>query len=115
MENEELLSGDQTSQEQSRLNQEIAREEGQGSWDLAEVEPEENVEGELESGQDEPEETPQGPQGVSMPGNDPSGVQQEIEDEIETPDEEEEESEQKNTLSDSSPRVLSFKDFFSKN
>jgi hypothetical protein len=108
MENEELLSGDQTSQEQSRLNQEISREEGQGSWDSIENEPEENVEGELESGQEGPEETLEGPVGIS--GHlDPVGEPGE------DGQEEEEEEEQKNTLRDESPRVLSFKDFFSKN
>ena len=55
MENEEL-SGDQISQEETRLNQEISREEGTGSWDEFENEPEENVEGEIEAGQDAPEE-----------------------------------------------------------
>ncbi len=137
MENEELLSGDQTSQEETRLNQEISREEGTGSWDALEIEPEENADGEIESGQDEPEEiapieievitqydedTEDNQEftaldmvdGISM-GADSNGEDGEPGESGTDGQEEEEETDQKNTLSDKSPRVLSFKDFFSKN
>jgi hypothetical protein len=104
----EQLSGDEISPDTSQLNPEIGREEGQGSWDELEIEPEEDSTAEVEVGQEsgkKPEDT-----GHDSPGE--SGV--EGVDGIEDP-EEEEETEQKNTLSDSSPRVLSFKDFFGKN
>lgn len=131
MENEEL-SGDQISQEETRLNQEVSREEGTGSWDEFENEPEENVEGEIEAGQDAPEEIEpieievvvpddteeiQGFPALDMideiPTVDDSNDDSEAEEDVEASDEEE--TDQKNTLSDKSPRVLSFKDFFSNN
>ena len=135
MENEEL-AGDQTSQEETRLNQEISREEGTGSWDEFEIEPEENTEGEIESGQEEPEEiapieievvVPDETEEINqfpaldmideIPTGDDSGddADEPLENGTESSEEEEEETDQKNTLSDKSPRVLSFKDFFSKN
>lgn len=94
MENQELennLPDDLTAADSSQLNPEISREEGSGSWDELEQETEEDTSGELES---------------SAETNDPQE---------ETQEEEEEEGEQKNTLEDSSRRVLSFKDFFSQN
>lgn len=103
MENEQL-PGDEISPETSQLNPEIGREEGQGSWEEIEREEEVNHAEELESALSG--ESP----GVSH-GADPIG-------EPGAPgwdgSDEEEEEEQKNTLSDSSPRVLSFKDFFSR-
>jgi hypothetical protein len=107
MENEQL-PGDEISQETSQLNPEIGREEGQGSWDQFDTEPEESETPEIEAGQEAPEEPED--TGHDSPGE--LGV--EGVDGIEDPEEEEEED-QKNTLSDSSPRVLSFKDFFSNN
>ena len=131
MENEEL-AGDQTSQEETRLNQEISREEGTGSWDEFEIEPEENIEGEIEAGQEEPEEiapieievvVPDDTEEINQfPALDmideiPTGDDEDepLENGTESSDDEEEETDQKNTLSDKSPRVLSFKDFFSEN
>jgi hypothetical protein len=90
----EQLSGDEISPDTSQLNPEIGREEGQGSWDELEIEPEEESASEIESGKETQED-----QIENKPKEEP----------------EEEEEEQKNTLSDSSPRVLSFKDFFNKN
>jgi hypothetical protein len=92
---DEQLQGDAISADSSQLNQEIGREEGQGSWDQFETEPEENATSEIEAGQEteediEPETT----------GKDAE------EDEVET--------EQKNTPQGEPNRVLSFKDFFSK-
>lgn len=110
MENEQL-PGDEISQEASQLNQEIGREEGQGSWNELEREEEVDHSGEIESVL--PDET----SGVSH-GPDPIGelgAPGEPGHPEESNQEEEEETEQKNTLSDSSPRVLSFKDFFGKN
>ncbi len=106
MENEQL-PGDEISPDTSQLNPEIGREEGQGSWDELEIEPEEDSTAEVEAGQEGPE-TPEDT-GHDSPGE--LGV--EGVDGIEDP-EEEEETDQKNTLSDSSPRVLSFKDFFNR-
>ena len=48
----EQLTNDETSQDASRLNQEIGREEGQGSWDQIEAEEEEDGNGEIEAGND---------------------------------------------------------------
>ena len=109
MENEELLPGDEISQDETRLNPEISREEGNGSWDEIEQEEEENTTGEIESGVEDNEEPLDVQQGISL-GPDPVG-------EPGAPgiDGEEEEDDQKNTLSDKSPRVLSFKDFFNRN
>ncbi|NCX05671.1 MAG: hypothetical protein EBW68_07830 [Actinobacteria bacterium] len=92
MEDEQQLPGDEISADTSRLNQEIGREEGQGSWDQFETEPEEDPNTEIESGQEEHE----------VIVNDSKG-------------EEEEEIEQKNTLQGEPNRVLSFKDFSNKN
>ena len=111
MENEELLPGDEISQDETRLNSEISREEGQGSWDEIEQEEEENTAGEIESGTEDNEEPLDTQQGISLgsdPIGDPGAMGQEGSDD-------EEEDEQKNTLSDNAPRVLSFKDFFSQN
>ena len=111
---DEQLPGDELSPETSQLNPEIGREEGQGSWDELEREEEEEVDHseEIESAL-----SGEG-SGVSL-GADPSGEQgapgQPGQPEEFDQEEEEEEMEQKNTLSDSSPRVLSFKDFFSNN
>ena len=98
MEGEEQLPGDEISADKSQLNQEIGREEGQGSWDQFETEPEEDPNTEIETGQEEPE----------VIGND----SEEEEDPI---DSEEEEIEQKNTLQGEPNRVLSFEDFSNKN
>jgi len=98
MEDEQQLPGDEISADASQLNQEIGREEGQGSWDQFETEPEEDPNTEIETGQEEPE----------VIGND----SEEEEDPI---DSEEEEIEQKNTLQGEPNRVLSFKDFSNKN
>jgi len=95
---DEQLQGDAISADSSQLNQEIEREEGQGSWDQFETEPEEDPNTEIETGQEEPE----------VIGND----SEEEEDPI---DSEEEEIEQKNTLQGEPNRVLSFKDFSNKN
>ena len=98
MENQELennLPDDLTAADSSQLNQEIAREEGSGSWDELEQEDEEDTSGELEASQETDDST-----------------EETQEEELE---QEEEEGEQKNTLEDSSRRVLSFKDFFSQN
>lgn len=103
MENEQL-PGDEISSETSQLNQEIGREEGQGSWDELEREEEPDHAEEIESDAERSLEIRLGP-GPDEPG------------ELGAPGvdgQEEEEVEQKNTLSDSSPRVLSFKDFFSR-
>lgn len=97
MEDEQQLPGDEISADTSRLNQEIGREEGQGSWDQFETEPEEDPNTEIESGQEEPE----------VIVNDPEGEEDSV-------DSEEEEIEQKNTLHGEPNRVLSFKDFFNK-
>jgi len=110
MENEQL-PGDEISPETSQLSQEIGREEGQGSWDELEKEEVDHSE-EIESSlSDEASGVSHGPDPIGelgAPGEpgQPDGFDQA---------EEEEEMEQKNTLSDSSPRVLSFKDFFNKN
>ena len=111
MENEELLPGDEISQDETRLNPEISREEGNGSWDEIEQEEEENTAGEIESGTEDNEEPLDTQQGISL-GADPIGEPGEMGPEG---SDEEEEDDQKNTLSDKSPRVLSFKDFFSQN
>jgi len=95
---DQQLPGDEISADASQLNQEIGREEGQGSWDQFETEPEEDPNTEIETGQEEPE----------VIGND----SEEEEDPI---DSEEEEIEQKNTLQGEPNRVLSFKDFSNKN
>ena len=95
---DQQLPGDEISADASQLNQEIGREEGQGSWDQFETEPEEDPNTEIEIGQEEPE----------VIGND----SEEEEDPI---DSEEEEIEQKNTLQGEPNRVLSFKDFSNKN
>jgi hypothetical protein len=104
MEDEQQLLGDEISADASQLNQEIGREEGQGSWDQFETEPEEDHSTEIESGQEEPEDT--GHDSSGEPGVE--GVDG-IEDQ-----EEEEEIDQKNTLHGEPNRVLSFKDFFNK-
>jgi hypothetical protein len=98
MGDEQQLPGDEISKDTSQLNQEIGRDEGQGSWDQFETEPEEDPNTEIETGQEEPE----------VIGND----SEEEEDPI---DSEEEEIEQKNTLQGEPNRVLSFKDFSNKN
>jgi len=98
MGDEQQLPGDEISADASQLNQEIGREEGQGSWDQFETEPEEDYNTEIESGQEEPE----------VIGNDSEGEEDSI-------DSEEEEIEQKNTLHGEPNRVLSFKDFSNKN
>jgi|LauGreDrversion4_2_1035121.scaffolds.fasta_scaffold714520_2 hypothetical protein len=92
---DEQLPGDEISPETSQLNPEIGREEGRGAWDELEAEQEEDSTAEVEAGQETTEEPDD-----ETPNENP---------------EEEEEEDQKNTLSDSSPRVLSFKDFFSNN
>ena len=46
----EQLTGDETSLDASKLNQEIGREEGQGSWDQIDTAEEEDVSGEIEAG-----------------------------------------------------------------
>jgi hypothetical protein len=93
---DEQLQGDAISADSSQLNQEIGREEGQGSWDQFETEPEEDATSEIEVGQE---------------------TEEEIEHETTGKDEEEdeEETEQKNTLHGEPNRVLSFKDFSNKN
>jgi hypothetical protein len=93
---DEQLQGDAISADSSQLNQEIGREEGQGSWDQFETEPEEDATSEIEAGQE---------------------TEEEIEHETTEKDEEEdeEETEQKNTLHGEPNRVLSFKDFSNKN
>ena len=96
MEDEQQLPGDEISADTSRLNQEIGREEGQGSWDQFETEPEEDPKTEIESGQEEPE----------VIVNDPEGEEDSVDSE---------EIEQKNTLHGEPNRVLSFKDFSNKN
>jgi hypothetical protein len=96
MEDEQQLPGDEISADTSRLNQEIGREEGQGSWDQFETEPEEDPNTEIESGQEEPE----------VIVNDPEGEEDSVDSE---------EIEQKNTLHGEPNRVLSFKDFSNKN
>jgi hypothetical protein len=96
MEDEQQLPGDEISADTSRLNQEIGREEGQGSWDQFETEPEEDSNTEIESGQEEPE----------VIVNDPEGEEDSVDSE---------EIEQKNTLHGEPNRVLSFKDFSNKN
>ena len=98
MQDEQQLPGDEISTDASQLNQEIGREEGQGSWDQFEIEPEEdsNTEIEAETTTDV-QDTQEEPATVGI--NEP---------------EEEEETEQKNTLQDEPNRVLSFKDFFNK-
>ena len=95
---DEQLPGDEISTDVSQLNQEIGREEGQGSWDQFEIEPEEdsNTEIEAETTTDV-QDTQEEPATVGI--NEP---------------EEEEETEQKNTLQGEPNRVLSFKDFFNK-
>ena len=98
MQDEQQLPGDEISTDASQLNQEIGREEGQGSWDQFEIEPEEdsNTEIEAETTTDV-QDTQEEPATVGI--NEP---------------EEEEETEQKNTLHGEPNRVLSFKDFFNK-
>ena len=98
MQDEQQLPGDEISTDASQLNQEIGREEGQGSWDQFEIEPEEdsNTEIEAETTTDV-QDTQEEPATVGI--NEP---------------EEEEETEQKNTLQGEPNRVLSFKDFFNK-
>ena len=98
MQDEQQLQGDEISTDVSQLNQEIGREEGQGSWDQFEIEPEEdsNTEIEAETTTDV-QDTQEEPATVGI--NEP---------------EEEEETEQKNTLQGEPNRVLSFKDFFNK-
>jgi hypothetical protein len=98
MQDEQQLPGDEISTNVSQLNQEIGREEGQGSWDQFEIEPEEDPSTEIEA-----EITTD----VHDTQEEPATV------EINEP-EEEEETEQKNTLQGEPNRVLSFKDFFSK-
>ena len=102
---DQQLPGDEISADASQLNQEIGREEGQGSWDQFEAEPEEDPNTEIESGQETDEETPDD---IKSTVEDPRG------DSINEPNEEEE-TDQKNTLQGEPNRVLSFKDFFSKN
>jgi hypothetical protein len=104
MQDEQQLPGDEISTDASQLNQEIGREEGQGSWDHFETEPEEDSASEIESGQETREETT----------NDITDTPEKTEvDSVNEPDEEE--TEQKNTLNGEPNRVLSFKDFFNKN
>lgn len=98
MQDEQQLPGDEISTDVSQLNQEIGREEGQGSWDQFEIEPEEDSNTEIE-----PETTTD----VQDTQEEPATVG------INEP-EEEEETEQKNTLQGEPNRVLSFKDFFNK-
>jgi len=102
---DQQLPGDEISADASQLNQEIGREEGQGSWDQFETEPEEDPNTEIESGQETDEEIPDD---IKSTAEEP-GV-----DSINEPHEEEE-TDQKNTLHGEPNRVLSFKDFFSKN
>jgi hypothetical protein len=104
MQEEQQLSGDEISTDAFRLNQEIGREEGQGSWDQFEIESENDSNTEIEAGEEtdtekttDVQDTPEEPATVGI--NEP---------------EEEEETEQKNTLQGEPNRVLSFKDFFSK-
>lgn len=104
MEEEQLL-GDEVSMDASQLNQEIGREEGQGSWDQIEIEPEEDSNTEIESGQETDDEkivdiqdTADEPEVEAI--NEPEGGEEEIE--------------QKNTPSGEPNRVLSFKDFFNR-
>ena len=92
---DEQLQGDDISTDSSQLNQEIGREEGQGSWDQFETEPEENATSEIESGQETEEDI------------EPETIEKDAE-------EDEEETEQKNTPQGEPNRVLSFKDFFGK-
>lgn len=96
---DEQLPGDEISTDSSQLNQEIGREEGQGSWDQLEIEQEEEGNSEIEAGQETEESEPEST-GDDTPEEEP---------------EEEEETEQKNTLQGEPNRVLSFKDFFSGN
>jgi hypothetical protein len=101
---DQQLPGDEISADASRLNQEIGREEGQGSWDQFETEPEEDPNTEIESGQETDDETT----------DDIKNTEEEPEvDSINEPHEEEE-TDQKNTLHGEPNRVLSFKDFFNK-
>jgi hypothetical protein len=104
MQDEQQLPGDEISTDASQLNQEIGREEGQGSWDQFEIEPEEDPNTEIEAGEEtdtenttDVQDTPEEPATVGI--NEP---------------EEEEETEQKNTLQGEPNRVLSFKDFFNR-
>lgn len=90
---DEQLQGDEISTDASQLNQEIGREEGQGSWDQLEIEQEEDSNSEIEAGEETGED---------------------IEPETKREEADEEESEQKNTLQGEPNRVLSFKDFFNK-
>jgi hypothetical protein len=98
---DEQLPGDEISTDSSQLNQEIGREEGQGSWDHLEIEQEEDANSEIEAGQETEEVEPE------ITDGDPSKDDEEPS--------EEEETEQKNTLQGEPNRVLSFKDFFSRN
>ena len=105
----EQLTGDETSQDASKLNQEIGREEGQGSWDQIDTAEEEDVSGEIEAGNDTDDDL-EGLPSETVTVQDPqdeSGLDKEPE--------ESEETDQKNTLSGEPNRVLSFKDFFNKN
>ena len=97
---EQQLGGDEISAGMSQLNQEIGREEGHGSWDRFEIDPEENATSEIESGQETEE-------------SEPESTRDDTPEEEEAP-EEEEETEQKNTLQGEPNRVLSFKDFFNR-
>ena len=102
---EQQLGGDEISAGMSQLNQEIGRDEGQGSWDQFELEPEEDSAPEIETGQETDDEIT----------TDIKGTEEEPDvDSINEPNEEEE-TDQKNTLQGEPNRVLSFKDFFSKN
>lgn len=120
MENEELTTGDLASQESSQLGQENLRDEGTPSWDEISKEPEggseEDVKIDVESEDEAGDESE-----IEVSDNEPEEDYSGEDDEDPEPDnedpaeEEEEEIEQKNTLSDESPRVLSFKDYFNKN
>jgi len=105
MGDEQQLPGDEISKDTSQLNQEIGRDEGQGSWDQFELEPEEDSSPEIETGQETDDEIT----------TDIKGTEEEPSvNSINEPNEEEE-TDQKNTLQGEPNRVLSFKDFFSKN
>ena len=97
---EQQLGGDEISAGMSQLNQEIGREEGQGSWDRFEIEQEEEGSSEIEAGQETEESEPE------STGDDTPEEEEEPEEEKET--------EQKNTLQGEPNRVLSFKDFFNR-
>ena len=105
----EQLTNDETSQDASRLNQEIGREEGQGSWDQIEAEEEEDGNGEIEAGNDTDDDL------EGLPSEPISGQYSQEESGLDEEPGEREETDQKNTLSGEPNRVLSFKDFFNKN